>query len=137
MVELDIPDYITIRGRQFSTELAELSLMRWMDLEVYEIEPLRYMKNLTSLDLNYTAISDLSPLAGLTNLTELRLIGNELVDVDGRGTPGVVASRWAFDGNRRYPFAFPSFISISPHFTQRLFFMYDNQLMRLTCGNGA
>ena len=51
-----------------------------------------------------------------------------LVDVDGQGTPGVVASRWAFDGDRRHPFAFSDFISISPRFEQRLFFMYDNQL---------
>jgi len=292
-----ILDYITIRGRQFSTELTWLNLERW-HLEDYEIEPLRYMINLTSLDLNHNPISDLSPLAGLINLTELKLLDNTatdltplaglinltslelslrnfhdmdltpiigltgltrfrlslggnhiddispladltaltrlelwhnqisdltplagltnlrhldlsgdnlvsdisplanltnlntlfmhyrpgvdmsllynipprvstpvapvtpanphpfadalagffvnlttaedwgmpysyhavLVDVDGRGTPGVVASRWAFDGDRHYPFAFDGFISIHPSFAQRLFFIYDNQL---------
>ena len=54
-----------------------------------------------------------------------------LVDVDGQGTPGVVASRWAFDGDRHYPFAFSNFISIHPNFTQRLFFMCDNQLREI------
>jgi len=297
--ELDSPDYITIRGIQFGTELTELNLMRW-HLEDYDIKPLRYMINLTSLDLNHNPIGDLSPLAGLTNLTELRLLDNTsedltplaeltnltklelslsnfhdtdltpligltglasfrlslggnqtddisqladltnltrldlwhnqisdltplagltnlryldlsfnpvsditplanltnlstvylqyspgidlallynipprvsspvapitsanphpfadalasffvnlttsgylgyggmpysyhavLVDVDGRGTPGVVASRWTFDGDRSYPFSFSNFISIHPNFSQRLFFMYDNQL---------
>jgi len=295
--ELDIPDYITIRGRQFSTELTELNLMRW-HLEDYEIKPLKYMINLTSLDLNHNPISDLSPLAGLKNLTELRLLDNAstdltplaglanlttlelslknfhdtdlapligltgltsfrlslggnqvddisrladltnltrldlwhnqisdltplagltnlksldlsfnpvdditplvnltslntllmhsspdidlsllynipphvlppeapnapanphpfadalasffvnlttagewgmpynsyhamLVDADGQGTPGVVASRWTFDGDRHYPFAFSNFISIHPSFEQRLFFIYDNKL---------
>ena len=79
-VELDIPDYITIRGRQFSTELTELNLMRW-DLNDYDIEPLRYMINLTSLDLNHNPISDLSPLAGLTNLRSLKLLDNTSTDL--------------------------------------------------------
>ena len=304
--ELDIPDYITIQGRQFSTELTELNLMRWFLNDDDDFAPLRYMVNLTSLNLNYTGISDLSPLAGLTNLTELRLIDNTstdltplagltnltrlelsvrnfndtdltpltglrnltsfrlalggvtypiddisrladlttltrldmwhnqisdltpltgltklrsldlsgnnpisdlkplasltnlntlylnyrpgfdlsllynippripspvapdapanphsfadalasffvnlttsgyflgmmpysyhavLVDVDGQGTPGVVASRWFFDGDRRYPFAFSDFISIAPRFEQKLFFIYDNQLHEVT-----
>jgi len=297
--ELDIPDYITIWGTQFSTELTALSLMRW-DLRDYDITPLRYMINLTSLDLNHTAVSDLSPIAGLINLTELRLLDNTitdltplagltnltalqislrdfdntditplknltgltyfhlslggnmtedisrlaylpnltrldlwhnqisdisplegltnlthldlaggdnpvsdisplanltklntfsiryrpgvdmallynipprvappvadtapgnphpfaqaltgfftnlttpgewwmqhnsyhavLVDVDGQGTPGVVASRWAFDGDRNHPFSFSNFIHIHPSFSQKLIFVYDGQL---------
>jgi len=78
--ELNIPDYITIQGRHFGTELTELNLMRW-GLEDYEIQPLRYMINLTSSDLNHNSISDLSPLAGLTNLTVLRLLDNTSTDL--------------------------------------------------------
>ena len=84
--ELDIPDYITFHGRQFSTELTELNLSRWFLSGSYDITPLRYMVNLTSLDLNYNFIPDLSPLAGLTNLTELRLIGNQSTDLTPLGT---------------------------------------------------
>ena len=76
----EIPGYITIRDRQFSTELTELSLMRWF-LEDDEIGPLKYMVNLTSLNLNHNQIADLSPLAGLTSLTELRLLDNESSDL--------------------------------------------------------
>jgi len=296
LLELDIPDYITILEVQLSTELTELFLSRW-GLEDYDIEPLRYMINLTRLDLNHNPISDLSPLEGLTNLTELYMLDNTstdlsplanltnltslelslrdfddtdltplmslagltsfrlslggnqtddisrlagltnltrldlwhnqisdltplagltnlkhldlsfnpvsditplanltnlntlylrhspgidlsllhnvpphvsspavsaipenshpfadaltsffvnlttagdwgmpysyhavLVDVDGQGTPGMVASRWTFEGDRNYLFSFSDFISIYPNFSQRLFFMYNNQL---------
>jgi len=52
-----------------------------------------------------------------------------LVDVDGQGTPGVVASRWAFDGDRSNPLSSGwGSIFIHPNFTQTLFFIYDNQL---------
>ena len=78
--ESDIPAYITIQGMQFSTQLTELNMTRWF-LEDYDIKPLRYMTNLTSLDLNHNPISDLSPLAGLTNLTELRLLDNTATDL--------------------------------------------------------
>ncbi|MCL1995436.1 MAG: leucine-rich repeat domain-containing protein [Defluviitaleaceae bacterium] len=75
-----IPDYITIQGVPFSTELTELDLTRWM-LEEYGITALRYMVNLTHLNLNHNnGLSDLSPLAGLTNLTELRLLDNAATD---------------------------------------------------------
>jgi len=54
-----------------------------------------------------------------------------LVDVDGQGTLGVVASRWAFDCDRHNPLTSWDSISIHPSFTQRLFFIYDNQLHEL------
>jgi len=74
------PGYITIMGRQFSTTLTELYLSRW-GLENHDIQPLRYMTNLTSLDLNHSPISDFTPLAGLTNLTVLRILDNEATDL--------------------------------------------------------
>ena len=40
-----------------------------------------------------------------------------LVDVDGSGTPGIIASKWSFLTDQGRPF-----------FTQRLFYIYDNQL---------
>jgi len=80
-IDPNIPDYITIQGRQFGTELTHLSLMRW-DVENDDIIPLRYMVNLTSLDLNHNPmISDLSPLEGLTNLTTLKLLDNTSTDL--------------------------------------------------------
>ena len=51
-----------------------------------------------------------------------------LVDVDGQGTPGVVASRWTFYGDRHNPLTSWGSVSIHPNFAQRLFFIYDNQL---------
>ena len=65
---LEIPEYITIRGEQFSTELTELVLNE-MNLTDEEIVPLRYMIHLTNLELFHNQISDLTPLAGMTNLT--------------------------------------------------------------------
>ena len=83
----DIPDYITIQGMQLSTALTELNLFR-MPLSDYERQSLRYMVNLTSLNLNavgmyceYVSLSDISFLAGLTNLTELWMIGGTITDL--------------------------------------------------------
>jgi len=72
---MEIPDYILIQGAQLSTALTEFETLRrdW-HLTDEEIASLRYMINLTSLDLNLTNISDLTPLVGLPNLTNLTLI---------------------------------------------------------------
>ncbi|MCL2408904.1 MAG: leucine-rich repeat domain-containing protein [Oscillospiraceae bacterium] len=84
--ELVIPEYITIYGlgggisRQISTELTELDLGAFT-ATCEDIVPLRYMVNLTSLQLGGNRISDLTPLAELTNLTHLSLSGNEISDL--------------------------------------------------------
>jgi Leucine-rich repeat (LRR) protein len=44
---------------------------------VSELTPLAGLTNLQRLDLDNTAVSDLTPLAGLTNLRELYLSGTE------------------------------------------------------------
>ena len=97
-----IPGYITIQGELFSVSLTELDLSG-RALDNSDIEPLRYMVNLTSLmlwgnrisdvsalaglvsltnvGLGDNRISDVSPLAGLTNLTRLTLGGNQISDV--------------------------------------------------------
>ena len=86
-VNVDIPDFITIRDEQFSTALTSLDLTH-MNLTNEEIEPLRYMVNLTELIIQnsvqwaaYTSLTDISPLAGLTQLTTLYLGGNRIVDI--------------------------------------------------------
>ncbi|MCL2568816.1 MAG: leucine-rich repeat domain-containing protein [Oscillospiraceae bacterium] len=85
--EAELPAYITIRGAQFSTALTTLDLNR-MALTNEELIPLRYMTNLTALwisnsqtALSDTSLTDLSPLAGLTNLTDLHLGGNQISDL--------------------------------------------------------
>jgi len=99
--EPEIPEYIIIRDKQYSTELTELSIIN--DLTNAEILPLEYMVNLESLNLfdnnitdilplsnlkNLTIlvltdnhIDDLSPLSGLTNLTELIAVNNQVADL--------------------------------------------------------
>jgi hypothetical protein len=96
-----INTYITIRDQHFCTSLTELLVLS-TGLTNEDIEPLRYMTNLTSLilttilcqvgwepeesfldvdiDLN-AVITDISPLAGLTNLTDLTLMGNHILDI--------------------------------------------------------
>jgi len=76
----NIPDYITIRGVQYSTSLTELNLWN-MNLNDADIEPLRYMVHLRELDLTSNQISDISPLAGLSNLEGLILQRNQISDI--------------------------------------------------------
>ncbi|MCL2402409.1 MAG: leucine-rich repeat domain-containing protein [Oscillospiraceae bacterium] len=77
----DVPAYITIRGEQISTAETELFLWGSMGLTDEDIVPLRYMTNLTHLDLRFNQIRDLTPLAGLTNLTYLNLVNNDIRDL--------------------------------------------------------
>jgi len=74
-------DYITIRDMQFLTNANILDL-DFLELTNEEIEQLRYMIALISLNLEGNLITDLSPIAGLTNLEVLYLFGNpELSDI--------------------------------------------------------
>jgi hypothetical protein len=75
-----VTDYITIKGEQYSTSLTGLDLSR-LDLTDADIEPLRYMTNLTRLELANNQISNVSPLKGLTNLTYLGLGNNQISDI--------------------------------------------------------
>ena len=70
LVEAEVPS-ITIQGVEYSTDLTELDLGE-LDLTDADIEPLQYMVNLRELTLPAASeISDLSPLAGLTQLEQL------------------------------------------------------------------
>ena len=90
----NVPEYITIRGVQIPTTATSLySDGRWggggasMDGERIEwgggpltnqdIEPLRYMVNLTILHINDNNITDISPIARLTNLRNLNIGNNQ------------------------------------------------------------
>ena len=86
----EVPAYITIRGRQFSTDEITLILHSFdfdSSLTNEDIEPLRYMTNLTMLQLPFTTlgyhyqITDITPLAGLTNLVHLNLSGTRITDL--------------------------------------------------------
>ncbi|MBD5145374.1 MAG: protein kinase [Ruminococcus sp.] len=70
---------ITIKGNTYSTALTELSLSN-MGLNNSDIADLKYMTNLTKLELDENNISDISVLSGLTNLQELKLTNNSIKD---------------------------------------------------------
>jgi len=80
---LDRPAYITILGEQFSTDLTMLSLDGPLTNE--DILPLKYMTEMTALWFGvqdpFNQITDLSPLAGLTNLSDLYFTGGYLADL--------------------------------------------------------
>ncbi len=81
-----VEEFITIKGKQYSTALTELHLdpvLALTDVVTDEdIKPLSKMINLTGLDLGYNNnISDISTLRGLTNLTSLNLEYNDISDI--------------------------------------------------------
>jgi len=82
--DIEIPEYITIRGRAVSTSLTELDLRGGgclRPLTDRQIDSLRYMTSLTTLHLSGNQISDLTPLANLTNLEVLILGRNRISDL--------------------------------------------------------
>ena len=79
-VESQTVNSITIDGTEYSTSLTKLNLFG-KNLTSADIEPLKHMINLISLDLGSNKISDISMLSNLTNLTSLRLIGNQITDI--------------------------------------------------------
>ncbi|EKJ0747798.1 MucBP domain-containing protein, partial [Enterococcus faecalis] len=48
---------------------------------IVSIEGIQYLNNLTSIYMNYNAISDLTPLAGLSKLQNLSLEHNQITDI--------------------------------------------------------
>ncbi len=67
-------------------KLANTKLLKLNHLDLYHnnisnLEPLASLTNLTSLDLIGNRINDVNPLAGLTNLTYLALSENEISDI--------------------------------------------------------
>ncbi len=77
-----------LSGLEHATNLTGLDLggewveVRWIySNTISDISPLAGLTNLTELSLSYNTISNLSPLAGLTNLTRLYLYGNRISDI--------------------------------------------------------
>ena len=65
-------------------ELAKLANLTSLNLgynQISDISPLAKLNNLTSLDLRNNQISDISPLAKLNNLTSLDLRNNQISDI--------------------------------------------------------
>jgi len=72
--------HIIIRGEHHSTTLAELHIND-LYLSNEEIAPLRYMTNLTTLNISSSQLSDLTPLTYLTTLNYLHLGNNQISDL--------------------------------------------------------
>jgi Leucine-rich repeat (LRR) protein len=79
-------------------ELGELQTLTVVDLgdtRITELSPLAGLTELQNLWLNQTGVSDLSPLAGLTGLKNLRLDRTEVKDLRPiRGAEGLVNGNW-------------------------------------------
>ncbi|MDR2558457.1 MAG: leucine-rich repeat domain-containing protein [Oscillospiraceae bacterium] len=74
-------EYITIKNMHFPADMSYLDLSD-MNLKCEDIIPLKYMVNLTELNLwGDNQIIDISPLSNLTNLTVLLLGGNPVSDI--------------------------------------------------------
>jgi len=78
------PAFVNIGGFYYSTSMTTLQLSN-MGLRNADIALLRYMTNLEWLCLSRNEISDLTPIAGLTNLEHLQIAGNTLLSSSMRG----------------------------------------------------
>ena len=72
LIKAEVPS-ITIQGQEYSTDLTELNLAS-LYLTDADVEQLKYMVNLRELDLPASSeITDLAPLSNLTQLKVLRM----------------------------------------------------------------
>jgi|GEM_PF-2833104 len=62
-------------------QLKTLTRLYLHENQISDVKPLAGLTNLTILNLDRNQISDVKPLAGLTNLTRLNLAGNQISDV--------------------------------------------------------
>ena len=76
----EIPDYVLIGDLWFSTSATFINLKE-RNLTSADIVPLRYMSNLSELQLYGNQISDLTPLTRLTTLAKLDLENNNISDL--------------------------------------------------------
>ncbi len=79
LLPTEVPS-ITIAGQEYSTDEQNLDL-RGMGLTDADIQDLRYMVNLYSLDLGENNITDISCLEGLPRLENLYLRDNNITDL--------------------------------------------------------
>jgi internalin A len=80
-VDLLLKEVDTEDCKLANTKLLKLNHLDLYHSKISNLEPLASLSNLTSLDLIGNQISDLKPLAGLSNLTYLALSENEISDV--------------------------------------------------------
>ena len=79
---LPVPEFITIHLSEYPTSLTKLDFSRHnVPLNDEDIVPLKFMVNVTELNLSGNEISDISPLSGLTKLTVLNLERNNITDI--------------------------------------------------------
>lgn len=76
----DIPETVQIGKKSYSTKLTKLKLAS-SGLGNDDIQNLKYMVNLTDLDLSGNNLSDVFPLARLYSLTKLDLSYNKIEDI--------------------------------------------------------
>ena len=67
--------------RLADSKLNGLSILNLNGNQISDVKPLASLTNLTDLNLSFNQISDVKPLANLTNLTELYLWDNQISDV--------------------------------------------------------
>lgn len=79
LIKSEVPS-ITINGQTYSTNERKLEL-EGAGLTDEDIQDLKYMVNLTRLNLSGNNITDLTPLADLKQLNDLRLAQNDITDV--------------------------------------------------------
>jgi internalin A len=64
-----------------NSKLRRLTKLSLASSQISDVKPLASLSNLTFLDLSYNEISGVKPLASLSNLTILNLMGNKISDV--------------------------------------------------------
>ena len=77
----DVTGYITIKGVRYVLYLTGLHNLHESELTNADIADLKYMADLTAINLSDNKISDLTPFSGLTKLTSLDLSGNPISDL--------------------------------------------------------
>ncbi len=72
----------TTECRQANQRLSHLNELKIVLSQISDLNPIASLTNLKALTLGGNRISDISPLKSLTNLTELNLPGNRINDVN-------------------------------------------------------
>ena len=68
-----------LTGLEFATNMRDLWLKH--NEHISDLSPIAGLHNLTALDIGHNSVSDLSPLAGLTNLRKINIGNNKISDL--------------------------------------------------------
>jgi internalin A len=80
-IDLLLKEAGTNNCKTANSKLRKLTSLDIRDNQISDMKPLASLTNLTSLDLSDNHISDIKPLAALTNLISLSLNGNHISDI--------------------------------------------------------